>query len=109
MIIDDGVKARGHRNNLFGVNYVKIGIASGSHKTYQHFTVVDFFGNVENTQLSFDKYQIEKDQWPENAISLSKHIEAKTNNKKKTIYLTYTFTMSDGSKEVRKKEFVEEL
>lgn len=34
MIIDDGVKSRGHRENLFGSHYKKIGVASGEHKTY---------------------------------------------------------------------------
>ena len=44
MVIDDGVKSRGHRTNLFGSHYKKMGIASGKHKTYSHCTVIDFFG-----------------------------------------------------------------
>lgn len=107
MIIDDGVKSRGHRNNLFGSNFKKIGIASGDHKTYQHCTVMEFFGQGGQKNLSFEKYQIDKDEWPENAVSLQKHIESKTINEQTTIILTYTFTLSNGEVVKKTKEFKE--
>ncbi len=66
--------------NLFGSHYKKVGVASGKHKSYSHITVIDFFGTPQTSDLSFDKYTINKDEWPEGAISLAKHIEAKTNN-----------------------------
>ena len=56
MIIDDGVKNRGHRMNLFNSNYKKIGVASGKHKVYEHCTVMDFFGIPEQTNLKFEDY-----------------------------------------------------
>lgn len=56
MIIDDGVKSRGHRNNLFGSNFKRVGVASGEHKTYQHCTVMELFGQSGKSNLSFDKY-----------------------------------------------------
>ena len=34
MIIDDGVKSRGHRNNMFGSHFRKLGVASGTHKSF---------------------------------------------------------------------------
>ena len=108
MCIDDGVPSRGHRNNLFG-KFLKVGVSSGAHKTYSHFSVINFFGAPQTSDLSFDKYQIEKDDWPENAISLSKHMESKVSNNKKTIILKYTFTMSDGEKVIKTKEFVEDV
>ncbi len=55
-----------------------------------------------------DNYKIDKDEWPEDAISLKKHIELKTTNNKKIITLTYTFVKSDGSNEVKTKEFIED-
>lgn len=70
MIIDDGVKSRGHRMNLFNSNYKKIGVASGKHKAYEHCTVMDFFGVPEKSNLKFDDYEIDKNEWPENAVSL---------------------------------------
>jgi len=55
MIIDDGVPSRGHRKNLYG-NFKKVGVASGKHKVYNNFSVIDFFGEPKNSELSFDKY-----------------------------------------------------
>ncbi len=109
MVVDDGVKSRGHRKNIFSKNYVKIGISSGKHKTYQHCTVMEFFGEPEKSKVNFENYQIDKEEWPEKAVSLQKHIESKTVNDKKTITLTYTFTLEDGSTIKKTKEFLEEF
>ena len=56
MLIDDGVKSRGHRMNMFGSNYKKIGVACAEHKGYQHCCVIDFFGVSQKAELSFEKY-----------------------------------------------------
>ena len=109
MVIDDGVKSRGHRKNIFGSNFKKIGIASGPHKGYTHCTVMEFFGETDKQQLNFNKYEIDKEEWPENATQLQKHIESKTVNDVKTITLTYTFTLTNGEKIVKKKEFTEKI
>lgn len=66
---------------------------------------MEFFGQSGKSTLSFDKYQIDKEEWPENAISLQKHIESKTVNDQTTVVLTYTFTLSDGSTVKKTKEF----
>lgn len=39
LIVDDGVKARGHRLNLFNAGYRSIGIGIGSHARYRNMTV----------------------------------------------------------------------
>ena len=109
MIIDDGVKSRGHRNNLFGTHYKQIGVASGEHKGYAHCTVIEFFGESQKSKLSFDDYKIDKEEWPQDAVSLNKHIESKTSNDKKIIYLTYTFTLKNGEKVVKEKQFEEKV
>ncbi len=39
LIVDDGVKSRGHRLNLFSASYRSIGIGVGSHARYRSMTV----------------------------------------------------------------------
>ena len=56
--------------NMFGSNYKKIGVACSAHKGYQHCCVIDFFGVSQKAELSFEKYSIDKEEWPENAVSL---------------------------------------
>lgn len=68
---------------------------------------MEFFGTSGKSNLSFDKYQIDKEEWPEKAISLQKHIESKTINEVTTVILTYTFTLADGSTVKKVKEFKE--
>ena len=70
MVVDDGVKSRGHRRNLFNSKYKKMGLASGPHKVYEHCTVMDFFGEPEKDKLSFKNYKIDKDEFPEDAVSV---------------------------------------
>ena len=109
LIIDDGVATRGHRKNIYENNFDKIGIASGLHQTYQHCCVIDFHGKAKENEVSFDKYQIDKDEWPENAVSLQKHLEVKTENNVKTVKLTYEFVLADGTKITKLKEISEDL
>ena len=72
--------------NMFGSNYKRVGIGSAPHKGYMHCTVIDFFGVSQKAELSFEKYQIDKEEWPENAVSLQKHIESKTTNNSRVVY-----------------------
>ena len=39
LIVDDGVKSRGHRANIFSESYRSIGIGIGSHARYRNMTV----------------------------------------------------------------------
>lgn len=45
-LIDDGVKSRGHRNNLLNNSIKNIGIAFGTHKKYMFCCVLVFAGNI---------------------------------------------------------------
>lgn len=45
LIVDDGVRDRGHRENIFNPKFNKIGVGYGIHKQYQHLCVQDFAGN----------------------------------------------------------------
>jgi uncharacterized protein YkwD len=46
LLIDDGVKSRGHRNNLLHPSYTTVGVAYGSHPVYQTMCVMDFAGGM---------------------------------------------------------------
>lgn len=108
MIIDDGVPSRGHRTNLLSGNYERVGIAVGKHKTFQCICAIEFWGKGKKENLKFDNYEIDKDQWPSDAIGLEKHLEAKTEGDKRKILLTYTFTLVSGDKIVKTREFIED-
>lgn len=42
LIVDDGVRNRGHRANCFNADYKLVGIASGTHTEYGSVCVMDF-------------------------------------------------------------------
>ena len=44
LIIDDGVKGRGHRNNFFAQSFTTAGVACGSHPHFDTMCVIDFSG-----------------------------------------------------------------
>lgn len=45
LIIDDGVKSRGHRINMFSEDWGIVGIASGPHPKFRTMCVLDFAGD----------------------------------------------------------------
>ena len=42
LLIDKGVESLGHRKNILGINYNRIGVAIREHATYRHCCVQDF-------------------------------------------------------------------
>lgn len=48
LLIDDGVKSRGHRTNLLHPDFNSIGVACGTHPRYNTICVMDFAGGMEN-------------------------------------------------------------
>lgn len=46
LLIDDGVRSRGHRTNLLHPVYKTVGVAFGEHPIYQSMCVMDFAGGM---------------------------------------------------------------
>ncbi|MCP4217332.1 MAG: CAP domain-containing protein [bacterium] len=44
LLIDDGVRGRGHRMNIFDSRFGVVGVACGPHKTYDDMCVMEFAG-----------------------------------------------------------------
>ncbi len=106
MIVDDGTKSRGHRKNILSNQFQKIGIASGMHKAFKHFTVVVFHGDSKNSELDDSKYDIEM-EWPEDAISLRKYINLQSDINERVIAINYIFTLKNGE-EITKLKIITE-
>ena len=48
LLIDDGIKSRGHRKNFLDPNFNKIGVATGKHPSYGIMSVMDFAGSFKS-------------------------------------------------------------
>ena len=46
LLVDDGVKLRTHRENLFSNKFQYYGVAVASHPEYDYCTVIDYFGDI---------------------------------------------------------------
>lgn len=47
LLIDDGVKSRGHRTNILNNDYKVVGVACDKHPSYGSICVMDFAGGIE--------------------------------------------------------------
>lgn len=50
LLIDDGVKSRGHRDNLLHPAYKSVGVSFGKHPVYESMCVMDFAGGMIEKQ-----------------------------------------------------------
>ena len=69
MLVDDGVRQREHRNNLFSTNYAFVGVGSGYHKEYGLFSVIVFVGGIREKGTLFYDYNNYKYNYPEQRLT----------------------------------------
>jgi len=50
LLIDDGVRDRGHRKNFLNPDFRMVGVATGSHPEYGLMSVMDFAGGFKTTE-----------------------------------------------------------
>jgi hypothetical protein len=86
LLIDDGVKSRGHRENLFNAGFRFIGIACGWHKTFGIMTVIDYTGGVRELNSPYFDYKNFKYEYPEHVRYAFKYGDRKEKAKAKTVY-----------------------
>ena len=109
LLIDDGVKNRCHRTNLLGSQFDQIGVAIGAHSEYKWCCVIDMYAKKDESDANFEKYKMDNENWPEDAISLEKKIEIKTEGNLRRIKLCYVFDFEGGLQVNRVKEFLEDV
>ena len=107
MLIDDGVKKRGHRLNLLNSDYNEFGVSCKEHTIYEVCSSIVFFGPSKLNENIFDKYVIKESQWPKDCLSLRKYVEVRTVQGIKIIKVKYVFKMEEGKDVVVEKDFEE--
>ena len=50
LLIDDGVRDRGHRKNFLNPDFNKVGVATGSHPGYGLMSVIDLAGGFKTVK-----------------------------------------------------------
>ena len=50
LFVDDGVRSRGHRTNLFSKHGTVTGAFSGKHERYNHMSCITYAGIYENNE-----------------------------------------------------------
>jgi uncharacterized protein YkwD len=86
LLVDDGVKSKAHRDNLFNPSFKCVGIACGPHKTFGIMTVIDYTGGARNINSSYFDYSNFKYEYPEHVRHAFKYGDKKNSFKAKNIY-----------------------
>jgi hypothetical protein len=121
LMVDDGVKSRGHRKNLLNPNAKFIGVAGANHKEYDACLVCVFTGGArEKGKPFFDRdsykyefpkdlsskpdkrkiqntYQIDDEDAPDNTVSVSTVKKTVRYGNKVHRITRKTYTLKDGS------------
>jgi uncharacterized protein YkwD len=106
LLVDDGIKTRGHRANLFKADAKFVGVASGEHKEYETCVVIDMVGNTRPIGKPFYDIKNYKYQYPEGVNDTleekkKRKEEAILKRKEKNIYQRDDEDAPDGTVSVR--------
>lgn len=64
LLVDDGVKERGHRANLFKPDFKYVGIGCAPHREYEVVTIINYVGNLREKGKPFFDYDTFKYEYP---------------------------------------------
>ena len=106
LLVDDGIKTRGHRRNLFKEDVKLVGVASGDHKEYETCIVIDMVGNIRPLGKAFFDIKNYKYQYPEGINDKPEEREKRKQlergkKKEKSIYQRDDEDAPDGTVSVR--------
>jgi len=106
LLVDDGIKTRGHRKNLFKEEVKLVGVASGDHKEYETCIVIDMVGNTRPLGKAFFDIKNYKYQYPEGIndppeVKEKRKLTEKGKKKEKSIYQRDDEDAPDGTVSVR--------
>jgi len=94
LLVDDGVKLRTHRDNLFSNKFQYYGVAVASHPEYDFCTVIDYFGDIlsykdkEKDKIFQEKKSKKKAKSSKINFPLTKKGLPNLSNKKSPLYNT---------------------
>ena len=92
LLVDDGVKLRTHRDNLFSNKFQYYGVAVASHPEYDFCTVIDYFGDIlsykdkEKDKIFQEKKSKKKQKSSKINFPLTKKGLPNLSNKKSPLY-----------------------
>jgi hypothetical protein len=106
LLVDDGIRTRGHRRNLFKEDVNLIGVACGDHKEYETCIVIDMVGNTRPLGKAFFDIKNYKYQYPEGINDTpekkeERRLAEKGKKKEKSIYQRDDEDAPDGTVSVR--------
>ena len=64
LLVDDGLKNRGHRLNLFKPEFKYVGISSGYHRDYEVLTVINYVGGLRELGKPFHDLKNYRYEYP---------------------------------------------
>lgn len=97
LLIDDGVKDRGHRANLFKQDVKYIGIHSGIHREYETVTVINYVGGIREKGKPFFDPKTYKYEFPkEIGTALDEDVTEKTEKKAKKAKTSFQLQDEDA-------------
>ena len=96
LCIDEGFPSRGHRHNIFNKGFKKMACFTGSHKTYESQTVINYNGS-EAEMKEFMQKKVDFGPVPAGATSWSSKTRCEQGDGKIVKTSTITYGFKDGS------------